>query len=134
MGNGLGAQGLPDAEVAAIKEVVETWTHALVVQDFDNWVTYWAEDGVLMPPEHDRVVGHSQLLAYMQANFMELESITFADWNVVGRDDLAVVANSFIVTPKSDGQEVGKQIIVLRTDDEGRWLVHSVVFNFNHSD
>jgi len=138
MGDGLGAQGLPDAEVAAIKDVVETWTHALVAQDFDNWVTYWAEDGVLMPPDHDRVVGHSQLLAYMEANFMELESITFSDWNVVGRDDLAIVANSFIVTPKSARRsgmpEVGKQIIVLRTNDDGRWLVHSVIFNLDHSD
>ena len=135
MRNTLGAQGLSDAESGAIKNTVETWTHALVTQDLDNWMAYWSEDGVLMPPDHDRVFGRANMLAYIQANFGPLESITFADWNVAGRDDLDVVANTVTVIPKSEGGAsapvVGKQIIVLRAQDDGRWLVQTVIFNYD---
>jgi uncharacterized protein (TIGR02246 family) len=135
MRNTLGAQGLSDAETAAIKDTVETWTHALVAQDLDHWMAHWAEDGVLMPPDHERVFGRANMLAYLHANFGPLASITFADWNVVGRDDLAVVANTVMVTPKNESGAstpvVGKQIIVLRTQDDGRWLVQTVIFNYD---
>lgn len=135
MKNALGAQGLSDAEAAAIKDTVETWTHALVAQDLENWMAHWAEDGVLMPPDHDRVSGRANMLAYLQANFGPLESIAFADWNVAGRDDLAVVANTVTVTPKreagSGAPVAGKQIIVLRAQNDGRWLVQAVIFNYD---
>jgi uncharacterized protein (TIGR02246 family) len=135
MKNALGAQGLSDAEFAAIKKTVETWTHALVAQDLENWIAHWAEDGVLMPPDHDRISGRANMLAYLQANFGPLESITFADWTMAGRDDLAVVANTVTVTPKREagaGAPVaGKQIIVLRAQDDGRWLVQTVIFNYD---
>jgi ketosteroid isomerase-like protein len=135
MRSALGAQGLSDTACAAIKDTVETWTHALVTQDLDHWMASWAEDGVLMPPEHERVSGRANMLAYLQANFGPLESITFADWTMAGREDLAVVANTVTVTPRSEGGAgapvVGKQIIVLRAREDGRWLVQTVIFNYD---
>ena len=135
MRSALGVQGLSDRELVVIQDTVESWTHALVTRDLDTWVTYWVEDGVLMPPDHDRVRGHAQLLACFQVNFGSLESISFADWNMAGREDLAVVANTVTVTTKSESGNgvpvVGKQIIVLRARDNGRWLVQSVIFNYD---
>jgi ketosteroid isomerase-like protein len=135
MTNALGAQGLSDTELAAIKDTVEAWTDALVAHDLDNWMAHWAEDGVLMPPDHERVFGRANMLGYIQANFGPLESMTFADWSMAGRDDLAVVANTVTVTPKSEGSAgapvVAKQIIVLRAEDDGRWLVQAVIFNYD---
>jgi hypothetical protein len=61
-----------------------------VAQDQDNGMAHWAADGVLNPPDHDRVFRRANMLAYIQTNFGALRSITFADSNVTGCNDPAV--------------------------------------------
>ena len=132
-GAALGEQGLTDAQVATIKETIETWSQDLVDGDFEAWAAHWAEDAVLMPPGHDRVVGREQLVTYMKANYDAVATLTSTDWDFAGRDDLAVVTNNVTFTAKSGGGDGApvhiKQIIVLRMHDDGAWLVQSVIFN-----
>ena len=128
----LGVQGLSDAEVATVKETIETWTAALVKGDLAAWTGFWAKDAVLMPPGHVAFTGNAERDAYAKANFQGLAKATFSDWTVVGRDDLAVVSNIITVERKAEGAPiVAKQIIVLRRQSDGRWLVQDVIFNSN---
>ncbi len=126
----LGEQGLSDGDVAAIKLAVETWSNDLVVGDIETWQTYWDENGMLMPPDHPRVIGRDNITTFITANFGGLASLTLTDWEVAGRDDLAVAVTTVSwVTADGEASDPAKQVIVLRRHDNGRWLVQTVIFN-----
>ena len=126
----LGQHGLSDSEVRTIEQTVEAWTKALADHDLDEWVTYWAKDGVLIPPGHPPVVGHAQLVAYIAADFGGISDFAFSDWRVVGREDLAVATNDISWPAVGAGARIdARQTLVLRRNDDGRWLVHNVIFN-----
>ena len=129
----LGEQGLSDAQVADIKETINVWTQDLIDDNFETWAAHWAEGGALLPPGHDRIIGRDNLIAYMKKTYDSVEKLTFSDWDVVGRDDLAVVTNNvrFDLKVDSGGPIHIKQIIVLRLHDDGEWMVQSVIFNMD---
>lgn len=127
----LGAQGLTDAEVRVIKETINAWTDALVHGDMSRWDKYWAEDAVLMPPGSARITGDAKRNALAASPpYDDIGSATFSDWDVVGRDDLAVVTNNITIEAES-GREpsTSKQLIIMRRHADGKWLVQAVIFN-----
>lgn len=121
---------LPESDVAAIQETIEVFSRCLEAKAFDDWVTYWADDGTLMPPGHARVVGHSALVQYIQKNFGDLQSIELSEWNVFGEGRTAIVTNNvqLTATDKKPGDPM-KQIIVLRKNSSDKWRLKTIMFN-----
>jgi len=60
---------LADTETAAIKDMFEVSTRALLDGDLDKWKSYWAEGAVLMPPGHASVKGRAALVGLCQQKF-----------------------------------------------------------------
>jgi len=107
----------------AVEAVIDDWTGTLIAKDYDTWIGYWTDDGMLMPPGHPPVVGHAALLAYAKDDFAGAGTFSFSDWSIEAGGQLAVVTNDI-----EWGGEDYKQVIVLRNED-GAWKVHIVMFN-----
>lgn len=117
------ATASPFAEPEAVQATMEAWTEALARRDFANWLTYWTDDAVLMPPGHPRAEGHAALEAYAREDFPPTKTFAFSDWRIEGHGDLAVVTNDI-----EWAGDVLKQVVVLRRV-EGAWKIQIVMFN-----
>lgn len=125
----LGPQGLSDSEVEAIKTTIDAWTTALTKGEIDEWNSYWAPGSVLLAPNEQAVTDNTKRDVLARApQYADMESFSFSDWDVVGRDDLAVVHNNITVTGTAP-PPVMKQIIVLRKQANGDWLIQAAIYN-----
>ncbi|MEM0906389.1 MAG: nuclear transport factor 2 family protein [Pseudomonadota bacterium] len=128
----LGVQGLSNSDAAGVKRQVEAWTEALHVRDYDSWKTFFAKDAVLAAPGHERIKGVNEIAAWAKKTMGISMTFSYNTWAIVGRDDLAVVTNSLIWrTEGVDARDASRfnQMIVLRKNADGDWLVQSVIFN-----
>ena len=80
----MSGNSLSDSDVNLIKDTIESWTECLEDGYIDTWATYWAKDGVLMPPGHPQVEGRQRLVEFIQENFGKVRTIALSDWNVDG--------------------------------------------------
>ena len=126
----LGANALPTGEPERIRSLIESWTTALVTDRMSDWASHWWEDGLLLPPNHPRVVGRSNILHYATHIFYRCSGFRFSEWSFAGQGDLAVVTNQIeLDTTGEDGPlaVVFNQIIVLRRDAEQAWRIKAVI-------
>ncbi len=93
-------------------------------RNYKKWLSYFADNAVLMPPGHHSLKGHEAIEAFVRRNVGPLPSFTFADWRFDGACGLAVVTSSFVAGPLKD-----KHLVVLRRQPDGRWLIKTVIYN-----
>jgi ketosteroid isomerase-like protein len=126
-------KGLSEKDTVWVRDAIDSWTRCLEAEDYDAWATYWTEDGVLMPPGRARVHGRDNLIAFIRENFGGVRTMNLTDWTIEGRADLAVVTTNVSWHLESAvGQEPegsAKQLIEMRKNAEGRWLVKTVIYN-----
>ncbi|MEM8562444.1 MAG: DUF4440 domain-containing protein [Pseudomonadota bacterium] len=120
---------LSSSDIQAIKHMMERWTTLLVKRDWLNWQTHWAEDGVLMPPDHERVVGRDNLVDFAANSFDVVKSYQFSNWTFDGKDQLAVVTNTIAVEFEEQDTSALNQMLLLGKAADGQWLVQKVIFN-----
>lgn len=130
--NPLGPQGLSEADAGRIAYFMESWFENLHFGNMDEWQKSWAEDGVLAPPGHKRLVGPKAIGEYMARIAQGTMQFELSSSTIVGRDDLAVVANTIVWNVPGVNvvaNERYNQMIVLRKDEVGDWKVQSMLFN-----
>lgn len=126
-------KGLSEKDTVWVRDAIDSWTRCLEAGDYDAWATYWAEDGVLMPPGQPRVEGRDSLVAFIRENFGGVRTMQLTDWTIEGCGDLAVATTNVSWHMESSvGKEpagTAKQMIEMRKNPEGRWLVKTVIYN-----
>ena len=129
----MSSTALPQSDIDAIKTMMNDWTTCMVNQDWQQWQNYWAEDGVLMPPDHGRVVGRADLVEFVSTALGSVKSFAFSDWTFDGGGDLAVVTNTIrIDLDDRESQQTtasDDQMLLVRRHADGNWRVHKVIFN-----
>jgi len=125
----LGAQGLSDNETEAVRQMLVAQSDSLAKGEVEKYASYWAEGAVVMPANHERIEGRDEIVKFVVETFPPGTTTTTTDWDIVGRDDLAVVTNvpSITVNSTPDATEVFDQIIVLRRT-EGAWRVQAWIW------
>jgi ketosteroid isomerase-like protein len=125
----LGASSLSRTETDEIQALIERWTSDLVAGRIAAWESVWADDAVLMPAGHARVVGRAAIRDYVTRN-LPATGFRFTDWGFAGRDDLAVVANQVEIQNKAAGPSsmILNQMMVLRRGEDRRWRLQAVIF------
>ena len=121
------ANGLPQADVEAIKVALQEGLDALESNDVEAWLAYWTEDAILMPTGVPAHQGHAQLREYH--GHIGGKKYVLSDIRIDGRDDLAVVTTA-VAIPLGGDTVGGKQILVLNKI-AGRWLLAAVCFNMD---
>jgi len=130
--NPLGPQGLSEADAGRIGYLMESWFENLHFGNMEEWQKVWATDGVLAPPGEKRILGIKAISAYMEKIAQNTMQFELSSNTIVGRDDLAVVANTIVWdVPGLNvvATERYNQMIILRKDEAGDWKVQSMLFN-----
>jgi uncharacterized protein (TIGR02246 family) len=124
-------KGLPEADVAAIKQVMDMSLLALERNDLEGWLKYWTKDAQLMPPGMPSYKGHEQLKEIWGT--IKGRKYILPDMQIEGRDDLAVIMTTISIprTGPQGGADAGKQILKLRKESDGKWRLAAVVLNFD---
>ena len=127
----MSSTALPQTDIDAIKTTMNDWTTALVNQDWSQWQNHWDEDGVLMPPDHERVVGRAELVDFASAALGSVKSFEFSNWTFDGLGDLAVVTNTIRIEIDDQDSPLASddQMVLLRRHEDGNWRIHKVIFN-----
>ena len=128
------ADRLSEEDVACIRKVIEAACQDLCDGDFASWIAHWTPDVVQMPPNSGVIRGREAVVEWMQ-DFPDLVEMTTADMEIDGRQDLAVVTSTVSMTYESPGEGEAeghaKQLLVLRKQSDGQWLIATSIFNSN---
>jgi hypothetical protein len=127
----LGIQGLSNNEVDAVRQTILSWTDALVKGDLPLWDSYWAEGGIF-DAARSRLRSRSVEARCARRN---ASLRRHQEGNIFGLGyrwprRSCCRSNNIEIEPKSGGAPtVYKQLVVLRQQENGKWLVQAVMFN-----
>ena len=121
-----------------VDRIVKTFQDTLFdipKERFEDWLAHWTEDARLMPPGTADVVGRDALSQWMR-DWPSIKRFEVLDTDVDGEGNLAVLICHFVrVLTTPDGKEVeqyGRQVLKLRRQADGRWLIAAAIFNADH--
>ncbi len=128
-----------EADISAIKEVLNKYATACNTGDFDSWITLWADDGVRMPPGAPARIGKAQIIEEMKPVFeqiiFELTIPSIEDAKVYGDFGLTHCNYTLAVTPKAGGETIvmpdGKALTLYERQPDGSWKIAYDCFNSN---
>ena len=127
--------GFTQNDVDTIVKVFREALFDIPEKRLDDWLVHWTEDARLMPPGMADVVGHDALRQWMR-EWPAIKRFDVIDAEVEGTGDLAVLICHFVrVLEAPDGGEIkqyGRQVLKLRRQLDGRWLIAAAIFNADH--
>ena len=132
--------GLEDlnADIAAIKEVLNQYAVGITTGDFDLWMSLWADDGTQMPPDAPAVVGTENIRQEMKPAFddmnMNLAIRSIEDAKIFGDLGLTRCVYTLEMTPKAGGETIaampeGKALTLYERQSDGSWKIAYDCFN-----
>jgi uncharacterized protein (TIGR02246 family) len=127
------ARLLSDADRNEMRAVVAEFDKAVLAANWPKVVSFYSEDGILLPPNGPAVQGQ----AAMQKFFEGLPRITEIKQSIPeieGNADLASVRGTYDMTMIPPGAKVplkdtGKSLAVWRKQTDGSWRVRRVSWN-----
>jgi uncharacterized protein (TIGR02246 family) len=126
----LDAQGraeLPEREVKSINEAGEVFTKAVLSSNWKMVASLYAEDAVLYTPGEAAVKGRAAIEVCLAA-FPAMANFTLRNTRVEGRNDIAYIQGTYVMTLASRGglepaQTSGYYVEIRRRQPDGRWLI-----------
>jgi uncharacterized protein (TIGR02246 family) len=122
-----------DADRSAIRSAVDSFTAAVNKNDYATAVSYYSEDGILMPPHAPAVTGRAEIKKNLEG-LGRVGSFSQPVLEVDGVGDLAYARMTFdltIIPPNATSavSDKGKVLIVLRKQADGKWRTTRGMFN-----
>ena len=129
-----------DADITAIKEILNQYAVACNTGDFDLWISLWADDGVRMAPDAPAVIGKEQIREAMKPVFdlmtLDIAITSIEDAKVYGDLGLTHCNATLDMTPKAGGETIhvardAKALTLYERQSDGSWKVVYDCFNSN---
>jgi uncharacterized protein (TIGR02246 family) len=129
-----------EADIAAIKGVLNQYAVACNTGDFDLWISLWADDGVQMPPDENSIIGKDQIREANKPGFdqmnLDIAITSIEGAKVYGDIGLTHCNYTLAVTPKAGGETViavpdGKALTIYERQSDGSWKILYDCFNSN---
>lgn len=122
-----------DADRTAIRAAVDSFTTAVKNGDYAAAASYYAEDGVVMPPNFPAVEGRAGIQSTLQS-FGKVSAFSQPVVEIEGVGDLAYARLNFDLTltpPNTTAPmtDKGKVLIVMRKQADGKWRTTRGMFN-----
>lgn len=117
---------LPEADLAAIRRVIEQDAAAVRRADWDAAAEMFTADAIRFPPHHAPIRGREAMLTWLKT-FPQIQQFTITADEIVGCDDVAFVRGRYMLTaatphgspPMTDR---GNYMGLLRKQPDGSWL------------
>jgi ketosteroid isomerase-like protein len=125
--------GLTAEDVKAIRKNIDDFVRFMLARDFDTLARRYAEDAVMMPPNHAAVRGREAIRQYLSASYPVAQFKSEIE-RIDGRADLAYVCGSSEITLHPDGapapvQESAKFVEIHKRQPDGSWSIILDIFN-----
>ncbi|MGB6865834.1 MAG: DUF4440 domain-containing protein [Candidatus Aminicenantaceae bacterium] len=128
-----------EADVEAIKNLRAQYMVSQDAGDAEGCVSYWDEDGALMPPNEPSVVGKESLLSWYQTAFDHVKidfKVSFDQIEVA--DDWGFVRGGYegAIIPKPEGEPIpdkGKYLEILKRQPDGSWKFACHMYSSDNS-
>jgi len=130
-----------EADVAAIRALVEQWIAAIETGDVDGVLALYTDDAVRLPPDGPAYSGKE---AFEEDSSGAFEQFSFeVVWPVEGTEEIVVAGGwayhlseyAMLVTPKEGGEtmeENGKIIEICQQQPDGSWKLAREIWNRNN--
>ena len=124
-----------DADRASIRRTAAGLLSAVNASDVDGCVALWARDGVLMPPHHPPVHGHTAIAEFFRDLFARNRfTFTFTSSHIDLAGDVALerVTYTAIIRPgpgASPITDAGKGLHVYARQRDGSWKLAQDIWN-----
>src|SRR5262245_32384300 len=117
---------LSDADLAAIRRVIEQDAAAMRRSDWEAAARLFTEDAIRFPPHQAPILGRDAMLAFFE-NFPTIQEFDITADEIAGGDDVAFVRGRYRMTlagpsgspPMADH---GNYMGLLRKQTDGSWL------------
>ena len=120
-----------EADIAAINALYEKWVRGLNTDDFELFISVWADDSTRMEPNSPAITGIEQVRAHFKVPFEQFNYGTdvYGDSEVQVSGDLAFYRGNYTLalTPKDGGPTThfdGKWLDILKRQADGSWMVY----------
>jgi uncharacterized protein (TIGR02246 family) len=116
---------LTESDRASIRTTIEEFTTAIGKNDFATAASFYAEDGVIMPPNGPAAQGRPGVQRSFEG-FGRTQSFSQSVVEIEGEGNLAYARIDYEVTftpPNATASvsDKGKALIVMRKETDGRW-------------
>ena len=127
-----------EEDIAAINELYNQYAIHANTGDFDNFLTLWEENAILMEPDIPSIIGKEKIRSFFEPSFEQF------NLNVVLNDNAEIQISGDIafsrgtytlsVTPKEGGPTThfdGKWLDIDRRQADGSWKIYIDMINYN---
>ena len=126
------AAALTADDRAAIEATTQAWAKAALAGDWVALAATYAEDAVLLPPNHEAVEGRAAIQAYFET-FPPVSDMQLHPIEVDGEGDVAYVRGHYVLTMTPEGSDPindsGHYLEVRRKQADGSWLTYRDIYN-----
>jgi ketosteroid isomerase-like protein len=128
-----GPTPLSEADKATIRANDEKFAQAVVAKNWPGLAAMYSTDAAFMPPNESVVQGRAAIQSWMSA-FPPVTAFSLTPQQVEGRDDLAYVRGTYMMTVTPPGapapvDDHGKYIVIERKQPDGSWLITEDIFS-----
>lgn len=129
-----------EADINAIKEVLNRYAVSINNGDFELWISLWADDGVQLPPDTPARIGKEQIREAMNPIFEQMtpDIAIISIWSAKVYGDLGLTCCNYTLdlTPKAGGETIhamrdGKALTLYKRQSDGSWKIFRDCFNSN---
>ena len=122
--------GLPEADQAAIHQLITDVAATLQRGDHAAWAGLFAEDGVIFSPNSPPIRGRSVIQKWGAA-LPPVTELSFNDVTVTGNGPVAFATSGYIFATQGSPADTGKQLWAFRRAPGGRWEVVVASYSSN---
>lgn len=124
---------LTDADRTAMTTTIANFDKAMLAADWPTVVSFYTEDGVLLPPNAPLVKGRSAMKKFFEG-FPKITQFKESVAEIEGEGHLAYGRGTYEMTMSLPGakaplKDVGKTLAIWRKQPDGSWRVSSVSWN-----
>ena len=125
-----------DADVAAIKRLVEQAKEAYIARDWERFANFFTEDGVWMPPNSQPLIGKDAWWSMMQWSWdrTTIQQMDITNDEIVVAGDWAFERHKEATTSIRNGesrQSHYKGVWILRRQQDDSWKIARYIWNQN---
>ena|SRR2546423_2757689 len=124
---------IANADRDTIHLMVDNFTKAVVAGDFATAASYYAEDGMILPPNATTIEGRAAIQSFL-TSFPKITAFSQKIVEMEVSGDLAYARLTYQLSTMPPGakaplNDVGKVIIIMRKQINGTWSTTRGIFN-----